>query len=369
LFRASSTAPLVVSAVSPSVPILSPAWRRLQQDGAVDTPFLTWEWFSAFAECPSLSRDCIVLLVNRPGSDTIGLLPLEITPGRGNTRTIRCAGTETLGADHLDVVAAPGDRDAVAAAVARHVARRLHWDLADFEGLARDGALARALGEELRSPRFIRRRSTSEPVPIVTLRGPDAEAVRNRLCRRSARGTKWAARAGGGYSVVEDPADVGSLMESLMTMHNARFGERSEVFSTPDLRRFHVRAATRLAAAGLARIGRLFTSEGDIALEYVLLHDDRAFSYQSGFLPDGGHSPGRTVMCRSILTAADEGRAEYDLLRGDEEYKLEYATGSRPDVRVRALRPTRRAAVWVGGNLLDRLIRVGRRGWLANALV
>jgi CelD/BcsL family acetyltransferase involved in cellulose biosynthesis len=172
---------------------------------------------------------------------------------------------------------------------------------------------------------------------------------------------KAARRARGGYSVVEDPEEVGRLLESLMDLHNQRFGERSAVFATKELRDFHVRAASRLARSGYARVCRLSAAETDIALEYVLLLEDRAFSYQSGFRPDVGHAPGRTVMCLAMLTAMDEGRREYDLLRGDEAYKSEYATHDRSDVRIRALRPTPVVAAWAVRMLVRRAARALRR--------
>ncbi|MGY1621152.1 GNAT family N-acetyltransferase [Geodermatophilus sp. SYSU D00965] len=327
----------------------------------MSTPFLTWEWFSALSEEPTLSRHSVVLVARDRDGAELGLLPVEIVRTAGGLRTVRCTGSAELGADHIDVVAVPEHRDAVAAAIARHITRDLRWDLADFEGLLHDGALARALRRELGRPWCLPRRPCVEAVPVVGLRGHSAEQVRQRLHRRSIRGLKSVQRAGGGYSVVEDPELVGPLLESLMDMHNDRFGEQSAVFASPELRRFHVTAATRMAAAGTARVCRLSTAEGDVALEYVLLLGDRAYSYQSGFRPDGGHSPGRTVMCRSILTAAEEGRTEYDLLRGDEAYKEEYTTGTRLDVRLRALRPTPRTVVWLAGRLRHRAVVVLQR--------
>lgn len=359
--RAASAEPFVVEAVAPSSPVLARVWERLQCGGAVATPFLTWEWFSAFAGYPEVSRHCTVLLVHGRNGETVGLFPVEIAPGPGRLRTVRCAGsTAALGADHLDVVAAPADRPAVARAVTRFLCRLAGWDQLDLEGLVDGGALAQALQLHLRAPGYLFRRLQTEPVAVVSLQGHQGQEVQARLRRRSARGTKWAERAGGGYSVVEDPALVGPLLETLMLMHNERFGDLSRVFSTPALRAFHVTAAQRMAKAGLARVCRLSTDESDIALEYVLLMGDRAFSYQSGFR-SVGHSPGRTLMCRSMLTAAGEGRVEYDLLRGDEAYKTEYATGARRDVRIRALRPTPRAAVWLGGTALRRTVERRRR--------
>lgn len=361
MLQAEADRALHVEAVAPTDPALAPLWRRLQDRGGVGTPFLSWEWFSAFAEEPELAAHCRVLVVRRSGGRAMGLFPVVLTPAPGRLCVLRCAGTDALGADHLDVVAAPADRDDAAAAVARYVARSLRWDLADLDGLAGDGALARSLERELRLPRCLPRRSEGETAPVISLRGPGSEEVLARLRRRSSRGTKSAERAGGGYSVVVDPAEAGAALESLMQLHNDRFGDRSVVFSTPALRRFHVRAVTRLAGAGLARVSRLSTGTADTALEYVLLLGDRAYSYQSGFDPDGGHSPGMTVLCRSVLTAAEDGLAEYDLLRGDEGYKADFATGVRPDARIRAVRPTPAAVAWVARQALAR-VRALRRG-------
>jgi len=355
-----TTGGLVVRSVDPSTPALATQWGRLQELGGVGTPFLTWEWFSALSESPTLGRHCVVLEIGRPGGQTAGVIPLEIAPGPQGLRVVRCAAAADLGADHLDVVAAPRDREEVATAAARFVTRELQWDMADFEGLLQGGALARALQRELRWPRCLSLPPEVEQVAVLDLR---SEEARERLVRRSARGLKWVRRAGGGFASVTDPADVGAALETLMDLHNERFGERSVVFSTPERRAFHRTAATRLAAAGMARVDRLSTADEDLALEYVLLHGNRAYGYQSAFRPGAGHSPGRTAMCQSILAVAREGRVEYDFLRGDEDYKADYATGSRPDVRLRALRPTPRAARWLAGRMGHRVVRtLGPRG-------
>jgi CelD/BcsL family acetyltransferase involved in cellulose biosynthesis len=97
-------------------------------------------------------------------------------------------------------------------------------------------------------------------------------------------------------------------------------------------------------------------------MEYVLLLEDRAFGYQSGFLPEAAHAPGRTVMCSSILTALDEGRRLYDFLRGDEAYKAEYATAHHDDVRIQAVRVSPATAGWAARILLRKLASASRRG-------
>lgn len=339
---------------------LPQAWRALQSEGAVGSPFLTWEWFSALADTPELSRSCAVLVTRRE-DEVVGLFPIELVAGPGRLRSVGCAGWRPLAPDHLDVVARPEDREAVARAIVRRLTEAVRWDLADFDGLVPDGALARSLAAILRPPRFLPRPPEAVPVPFVCLDGDDVAEVRENVRRQVKRGVRAAERSGGGSSVVSGPDRLVELLEELMRLHNRRFGDASAVFATPALRRFHALAARRLAEAGMARMYRLVADGVDAGLLYVLLWENRAFYYQSGMVPEAGHGPGRTVLGQAILSTAGEGFREFDLLRGDEPYKGRFATGTRHDVRIRALRPTARTVAWSSGRLLQRLLRVGRR--------
>jgi len=133
------------------------------------------------------------------------------------------------------------------------------------------------------------------------------------------------------------------------------------VFATESRRRFHLLAARRMAEAGMARIYRLVADGVNAGLQYDLVLGDRIFFYQSGIVPGAGRSPGLTVLGQAIRSAATEGFREFDLLRGDEPYKDRFATGTRHDLRLLALRLTPRAALyggaWAAGKAGRRLSR------------
>ncbi|UER54069.1 GNAT family N-acetyltransferase [Kineosporiaceae bacterium SCSIO 59966] len=330
---------------------LAGVWRSLQDAQGVGTPFLTWEWFSAFADVPELSRRARVLVV-RDGGAPIGLFPVQLGGEPGKLRRLEAAGSGVLDPDHLDVVAVAPRREQVAEAVTEYLRRGTGWDVTEMAGLDGEGALASALtAGTRRTPTALLLRHEIEPVPVVDLVGESAPAVLEMLQRRSRRGMRRAWRSGGGFDLVTDPGRAAPLLDTLIRLHTARFGAASQVFATPALRTFHHLVVPRLMASGLARLGRLVVDEAVAAVEYMLLLDDRAFSYQSGFSPEHGHAPGRTAMCQTILAAAREGRREYDLLRGDEDYKAEYSTRTRCDVRLLVVRPTWRTVHWALGRL------------------
>lgn len=327
------------------------AWRRLQDDGHVRSPFLTWEWASSLADVPTVSGQMYAVLLGPPAAP-VGLLPVEWSGGPDGVRAVGIAGWQWLAPDHLDVVAPPEAAADVAGAVVRFLVDAGAWDVLDLDGAVPDGALHTAVAA-LRPPRFLPR--APEPVlsPYVTLLGrTPAEILPSRNLRQQvARGLRAAERSGGGLRVECAPDAVVAALEELMRLHNARFGSRSAVFATEPRRAFHRLAAYRLAATNRARVYRLTAEGQDAALLYALGDGDRLQYYSMGMRPEAALSPGRTLLGQSILAAAAEGVAEFDLLRGEHDFKLRFASGVREDVRLRVLRPTVRTVVAVGRRL------------------
>jgi CelD/BcsL family acetyltransferase involved in cellulose biosynthesis len=365
-----NAAPLRIRALALADPGVAVAWRQLQAAGGVGSPFLVWELFSALADVPELSGETQVLVAD-DGHRPLGLLPLEPRHGPGGLRSLGLT-PGWLGADHLDVVAEPRHRPAVAAAVARHLAARAGWQLLDLDGLDRSSALAGQVRRIMRPPRFLPLPPIDIPVPYVAL--PEATgASRSNASKEAARKLRSIERAGGGFSVVDSPERVADLLEDLMDLHNQRLGTTSSVFATATHRRFHLLAARRMAEAGMARIYRLVADGVNAGLQYDFVLGDRIFFYQSGIMPTAGRSPGLVVLGGVIRSAAEEGFRELDLLRGDEPYKLRFSTGTRQDLRLVVLRPTAPAALrggtWAAsralrlltGQVRARMARPGRR--------
>jgi CelD/BcsL family acetyltransferase involved in cellulose biosynthesis len=345
---------LRIQSLAVADPRVGVAWRQLQAAGGVSSPFLVWELFSALADVPELSGGTQVLVIDE-GGRPVGLLPVEPHDGPHGLSALGLT-PRWLGADHLDVVAEPRHRPAVARAVVRHLAARRDWQMLDLDGLDRSGALSRQLRLLLRPPRFLPLPPIGIPVPYVTLREPTG-SLRSNAMQEAARKLRAIQRGGGGFSEVRSPEQVVELLEELMDLHNQRFAAISTVFATPARRRFHRLAAQRMAEAGMARIYRLVADGVNAGLQYDFALGDRVFFYSSGILPTAARSPGLVVLGSAISSAAQEGFREFDLLRGDEPYKLRFSTGTRRNVRLLVFRLTGSASLRGGSWATSRALR------------
>jgi CelD/BcsL family acetyltransferase involved in cellulose biosynthesis len=179
-------------------------------------------------------------------------------------------------------------------------------------------------------------RPTEElPIAYVGLSGEILSGHGRKQIRKEIR---KAEAAGGGFSVVTEPAEFPALLDSMMDLHVARFGDRSRVFATPHRRRFHQLAAARMGAAGMVRMHRLAVGEEPAAITYTLVWDGTVLFYSGGLRTDIGMTPGFSVRGAAMLAAAEAGYTVADLMRGDHGYKERFRSEVRSDVRRRVAR-------------------------------
>ena len=337
---------------------LERAWIGFQEGGHVPTPFLSWQWISALRDVPEASAD-VVVLVARERDEIVGLLPIERVRDRRGLYVAGMAGRSWLGPDHCDVVATPEHRPAVARALLGLLAHTSRWDVLDLDGLRADAALAAAVNDVFRSPRFVRRAHQDVPITYVPL---DGAIVSNHARKQVRKELRKAEASGGGFSVVTDPALFPPLLDEMMRLHMERFGSRSQVFATPARRRFHHLAAERLGAMGAVRMNTLAVDGTAAAITYHLVWHGRVLFYSGGLRTDLGRTPGFSVRVSAMLAAAEAGFAEADLLRGGHDYKDRFESVIRPDVRVEVLRPGHRLAVAAAASTARRARATARRG-------
>ncbi|WP_280833637.1 GNAT family N-acetyltransferase [Mycolicibacterium frederiksbergense] len=321
---------------------LATAWKQLQGRGGVRTPFLSHEWYGAMAAVPTLIASAEALVCRR-GEAVVGLLPVEITV-RDGLRTLGVAGWHWFTPDHLDVVAAPEDQHDVARHIATHLAGRRDWDVLDLDALAEDSVLAPALRSAMRPPRFVARPDEAVSIRSRRVAATEEPTVGKWSRKRLRRTLRLIEQHGGTLELVSDPDQVPVLLDTLMSLHRARFQDRSTVFATPERRRFHRIAARAMSEAGQARIARLAVGDVDAALLYVLSWRSTAYLYSSGLRPEILQSGGSALRDWVFTQASSEGFDTVDFLRGDQEWKDHLADTVSHDTRVRVVRMAPRVA-------------------------
>lgn len=300
------------------------AWDALVDTMAMPSPFLRSWWLSAVAT----NEPVLVLVFD--GERLVGGLPLERSSLRG-VEVLTFLGSGPLEPDHLDVVASPDDRLAVAREVGAWLGRRGNR-MIDFRGVAGGSPLVDVV------PGF-GSVTTLEVAPFVELTGTPAEYLAARGGRTRSTVTRTAKRldkAGVEFVTVDgsDPAAVEAALETLSRLHDGRWGDESGFLAAWE--RFST-AAKAGAARGEVVFHELIDATGEpIAIEVDFEVADRTSFYQAGRTTDHDHRGAGSVLRYRIISRAIElGRAEFDLLRGGENYKTEWATDERDLLRIR----------------------------------
>jgi CelD/BcsL family acetyltransferase involved in cellulose biosynthesis len=313
---------------------LARPWAALLADTPAASGFQSLPWILACRSWLPADGRRLHTLVVRDGDDPIGILPAELG-SRGDLRFVGDAVSNYAGPVHR------ADRlEDVAAALGDHLARDTAVRLVDLRGL-REGApflVAWSAGRRagFRAPGVVRTASA----PWLDLSpGWKAIAARRSGTARGLVARKWRALTRLGrleFVETEDPDGVRDALPAMFRLFRARWAGRHESGGFADRRRaFHERAAQALAADGRVRLSLLLLDGDPIAfaygvrgtrgtVSYVLAHDDALASC----------SPGALLLARMLEAACARGDAEYDFSIGDEQYKTEWATGTRGVFRV-----------------------------------
>ncbi len=169
------------------------------------------------------------------------------------------------------------------------------------------------------------------------------------MVKRSLRDFERWAGATASVEVARTHSDLQRGRAILHELHEGRWqaAGRAGVFASPLFRSFHDQVMAELLERGELDLRWLVANGAPVAVSYSVLHGNRLFYYQGGRateLPKGVR-PGIVLHLNAIRAAIEAGRLEYDFLAGDDRYKQELRTGTRP---LGVLRITRRSVPEVG---------------------
>ncbi|MFN2555469.1 MAG: GNAT family N-acetyltransferase [Nitriliruptorales bacterium] len=311
-------------------------------ESRVSNPFLTWEWVSAWLESFRAGIQPWLVVVREGNGNFVGVAPLVRRIGirrRVPLREIAFVGTGLVAADHLDLITLPGYERAVASEVLKSLRRtRLRFDLLNLAGTRPDSPLITALQDE---PWGRQRLLAHEPCPYIALPRTWEEylAGRERDLRRGLERRKRRLDEHFDtvlYRRVRDESALEAAMGSLIHLHVAGFASRSaSAFPDRGAESFHHLVARHFLRAGWLRFYLLTVDGVDVAADYGFAYGDRWWSYLSGYdRAFSRYSVGSQLLAHTIREAIGEGLGEFDFLRGDEDYKFDWADRVRHDVNL-----------------------------------
>lgn len=306
----------------------SAAWDRLVDAMPLPSPFLRSWWLAHVA----VGEPRFVLVFDGPteAAQLVGGLALQRSVRHG-VEWLELLGTGPLEPDHLDVVAAPGRAGDVIATVRAWLSAGDR--VMDFAGVRSSSWLVDAVpgwGEI----------TALEVAPYVTLPSTADEYLASRGGRTRStitRSTKRLDKAGVEFRVVDQSSEastVDAALDALRELHDGRWGTASGFLAAWGPFSAAMRAGV---GSGEVRFHELVDASGRIiAIEVDFVVGGRMSFYQAGRLTDHDLRGSGSVLRQRVIGAAIEsGCTEFDLLRGGEDYKSEWADRRRGLVRVR----------------------------------
>jgi len=318
--------------------LLATEWQALF-DKANASPFLSWEWISAWHKWLGRGKHPRLFCAREDGL-LVGLLPLgeeerrlKGTPAR--IRRISFLGEQLGGSDYLDVLALPGYEQECASALFGHVAEHIEFDILELDGLSCDSPsvpwLAWRFGSDTKfkyrlEPRYV--------CPQVRLDKPWEELLQSSLRGNYfSRNLRRLRRLPGlDHRVVTDPDQAAPAFERFLALHESSWALRggSSATGLQSLKGFHRDVVVRLALAGRLRFEEIWIDGACRASLYGICSGERYCYYLSGYDPAWSkYSLGGAVVGLSIAGAVERGVKFYDMLRGAEPYKFEWANETR----------------------------------------
>lgn len=312
---------------------LRAAWSELEARGGCSSLFSCWEWQANWWRVWGRGRELHLYSVCDERGTVVGIAPLYLRTYRFRKilrlRQLQWIGNvygtdETVLSEYADVIAADGDRVAVAAALWQHL-KSEDWDECVIAMIRAQGALLRApiAGFSAYS------RAEGPGVRIgVSGRFSDYLATLSKHMRLRLFNRRAVLNALGTVEhLYADATNIAEFLDRLNQLDRLRWGR--DCFAEKSLD-FHCAVAAAHAASGALRLSALKVNGETVSILYNIRFDGIEYNIQSAFVPDFHPklSLGTLHLGFAIESAFGDSETRYfDLLFGNgknEFYKRHY---------------------------------------------
>lgn len=322
-------------------------WNRLARN-----PLQRWEWLGSWWEAFQSRYEFYVLRV-RQDDTVVGFVPWCIENRLTTGRTIQFLASGKACSDHLSLIVRPEQTEAVCIAVTNWLLGERSgaeiWDTIELIGVDRDDHPINQLACVMREQGLDVQQTDGMGCYAIDLPYTwDAYVqMRSKSGRREIRHSlKHIDDRTIIVERVQNEQQLEQIWDSFVSLHQRRrhASGTTGCFDYPGFESFLRTAASRLLEAGLLELV-IASSDGTAVAAHFALVDQRTwYFYQSGMDPDVSDlRPGLSVFCYAIRETIQTGRTRFDMMRGDEPYKLRWRAELLPAQEIRVCSPRKTA--------------------------
>ncbi len=326
-------------------PTFMPDWNVLLDESISNVPFLRYEYLAAWWQTLGGGewKDAALSLVTAQDDRLIGIAPLFRTTNRDGFPALMLVGSIEI-SDYLDLIVRPGDLSRFLSGVLDELSSQPPetWSVLDWYNLPDTSPTLAALREESAKRGWTYAEEIYKPTPSIPLPG-DWETYlsgidkkqRHEIRRKMRRAEESDQKVR--WYIVEDERQLDAEIDAFLALM-ASDPEKAAFLTEP------MRAQMRATALTAFREGYLQLAfmevSGQKAAGYFNLdYGNKIWVYNSGLDRKFMElSPGWVLLGYLLQWANEHKRAEFDFLRGDEDYKYKFGGQNRHVMRVRVSR-------------------------------
>lgn len=317
------------------------AWNTLVEQSIADTPFSRYEYLSEWWKTRGggeWKNPCLALLSAWENDQLLGIAPLFIHEYEGQ-QTLLLIGSIEI-SDYLDLIVREADLPRFLPALLDFLASSLPeaWSALDWYNLPDASPTLPALRAEVERRGWHYHEEIYRPTPRIPLNCSFEEYLtridkkQRHEIRRKMRRAAESGRVR--FYVVDKNADIGPELEAFFHL---MVQEPNKALFLRDVMRDQMSRSIRAAHEyGYLWLGFLEVDGVKAAASLNFDYKNKLWGYNSGLSRDFMElSPGWVLLAHTIEWCCENGRYEFDFMRGDEEYKYRFGGVNRYVMRAR----------------------------------
>jgi CelD/BcsL family acetyltransferase involved in cellulose biosynthesis len=321
------------------------SWNTLVEQSIANTPFSRYEYLSEWWKTlggGEWKQAELVLVSATENNQLVGIAPLFITEYE-DQRALMLLGSIEI-SDYLDLIVSEGDLSPFLSGLLDFLAASSAgtWSAIDWYNIPDSSPTLTALKAESGSRGWRHHEEVYRPTPRIPLRGSFEEYLAQidkkqrheirRKMRRAAESEKNVR-----FYVVNGSSDIDSEIDAFFELMVQ--SPDKEQFLHPAMREQMTVTFQNAHKYGYLWLAFLEIDGAKTAASMNFDYGNKLWGYNSGVSNDHRElSPGWVLLAHTIQWCCDNGRYEFDFMRGDEEYKYRFGGVNKYVMRAKATR-------------------------------
>ncbi len=317
-------------------------WNALVEQSIADTPFSRYEYLSQWWKTlggGEWQTAELILISARENDQLIGIAPLFLAEYDGQLSLMLVGSIEI--SDYLDLIVRGTDLPRFLAGLLDFLSSQedKHWSAIDWYNLPDVSPTLAALKAEVEGRGWTHHEEIYRPTPRIPLHGSFEDYLARidkkqrheirRKMRRAAESDKNVR-----FYVVDTTGTIDSEIDAFF--HLMMQSPEKEQFLHPAMREQMTATVQNAHKHGYLWLGFLEIDGAKTAASLNFDYKNKLWGYNSGVSSEHRElSPGWVLLAHTIQWCCENGRYEFDFMRGDEEYKYRFGGVNQYVMRVK----------------------------------